>query len=312
MTGSYYYWCSSTSIISIQTRGLKTIKRRKTHPFKWWVKKDGARHDGYIDKTNQQFVQEVIKREKELSPLKYQEDSSQRNREWTPESRRVGLIAMKIGILPYWTKEGKRGLTTVLQVKDNHVIKSYTTEQYKDMVIHQNRWRWDGSACLIVGSDSGDPQNFSAAYAGLFTEAGVLPKKKITNMMVTDDALLTPGTPLSVKHFVVGQYVNCYGKTIDHGFQGVMRRWFFRGLPDANGVTKAHRRPGSISRGRKASGPWKGKKMPGHMGSERRPLFNAKIIRIDYENQLLFLKGPAVPGSNGAWVYVYDSTHFEK
>ena len=264
-----------------------------------------------MDRTNQRFVEDIVAKQKELSPLKHDELMSQ-EREWTPESIRSGLIAKKIGIVPYWTKDGKRGLATVLQVKDNHVIKAYTAEQYKDMVIIQNRWKWDGFGCLIVGTESDDPQNFTAQYSGLFTEAGVLPKRQITNMLVTDDALMLPGTPLTVKHFRVGEWVTCFGKTRDWGFQGVMARWHFKGLPAQHGVTKAHNRPGSISRGRKASGPWKGKKMPGHEGSERRGHFSCKIIRIDYRHQLLFIKGPAIPGIIGSWLYVYDSKNPEK
>lgn len=35
---------------------------------------------------------------------------------WNPQTRRVGLIARKIGNYPLWTKDGKKVLTTLLQV----------------------------------------------------------------------------------------------------------------------------------------------------------------------------------------------------
>ena len=296
-------------------RGAKfsceTVKRRRTHPWWYWTKQSAKRHDAFIDKRNQQFLKSLVEEQKAAgSPLKQEVVLSQK-RPFGPESRRIGLIGRKIGILPYWTKEGVRGLTTVIQILDNHVIKSYSTEEYAKMVVRQNSWRSHGSACVVVGAESMDPQETSAAYAGLFADAGVLPKKRLTSMYVSEDARLLPGTPLSVSHFRVGDYVDVFGKTIDYGFQGVMKRWAFKGMPD-RGTTKAHRRPGSLAGGRRMAGPLKGRRLPGHMGGERRGSMGIQILRIDYENQCLFVKGPAVPGAAGAWCLVYDSRILKK
>ena len=51
------------------------------------------------------------------------------------------------------------------------------------------------------------------------------------------------------------------------GFQGVMKRWGFHGMPATHGVTKSHRRPGCIGSGRDKSRVWPGQKMPGHVGN---------------------------------------------
>ena len=130
-------------------------------------------------------------------------------------------------------------------------------------------------------------------------------------MVVSEDALLMPGTPLDVSHFRVGDYVDVFGKTIDHGFQGVMVRWMFKGMPKL-GTTKAHRRPGSIACGRKYAGPLKGKKMPGHMGGERRTHNGMQILRIDHEHQVIYVRGPSVPGEINSWCYLFDSKIFGK
>lgn len=37
--------------------------------------------------------------------------------------------------------------------------------------------------------------------------------------------------------------------SIGKGFQGVMKRWGFKGQPATHGQTKTHRRPGAISTG---------------------------------------------------------------
>lgn len=54
---------------------------------------------------------------------------------------------------------------------------------------------------------------------------------------------------------------------IDRGFQGVMKRWGFKGMPASHGVTKTHRRPGNIGAGGEKARVWPGTKMPGHMGN---------------------------------------------
>ena len=230
---------------------------------------------------------------------------------WQPGSIRCGLIGKKIGIIPYWTKKGKRGLTTLVHVPDNHVIKAYTVEEQAATCVYQERWKTHGLARMVVGAQSSDPRLFTKNYCKLFDQANVLPKAKLTSMLCTEDALMKPGTPLTVAHFRPGDYVDIWGKTRDWGFQGVMKRWAFKGLPK-KGTTKAHRRPGSIGRGRRYAGPLKGKKMAGHMGSERRGIAAAKILKIDYENNVLFIKGPAVPGIVNSWVYIYDTHAKEK
>jgi len=71
-------------------------------------------------------------------------------------------------------------------------------------------------------------------------------------------------------------------------------------------VTKAHRRPGSIGHSRKRK-IIKGKKLPGHMGAERRVMKGLKIWRINTKYNIIWVHGPAVPGENNNWVYLYDS-----
>lgn len=64
--------------------------------------------------------------------------------------------------------------------------------------------------------------------------------------------------------------------SVGRGFQGVMKRWGFHGMPATHGVTKTHRRPGCIGRGRDKK-VQKGKKMPGHVGFRRRLARGLKV-----------------------------------
>lgn len=50
----------------------------------------------------------------------------------------------------------------------------------------------------------------------------------------------------------------CY--SVSRGFQGVMKRWGFKGMPATHGVTKTHRRPGNIGSGGAKARVWPGQK----------------------------------------------------
>jgi large subunit ribosomal protein L3 len=115
-------------------------------------------------------------------------------------------------------------------VSDNHVINSQNVEETKQKAIYQKRWVSHDLASIVIGAESGDITKFTNEYSGLFKRAGVLPKNKISKFLVTEDALLPPGTPLFAQHFKIGQYVDVFGKSIDRGFEGVVRRWGFKGI----------------------------------------------------------------------------------
>ena len=121
----------------------------------------------------------------------------------------------------------------MLQVVDNHVLNSFNVEATKRDAIYQKRWFVKDYATINVGAESGDVTKFTKEYCGLFAKAGVQPKLKISKFVITEDAMLPPGTPLYAQHFKVGQCVDVFGKTIDHGFEGVVRRWGFKGKGEA-------------------------------------------------------------------------------
>jgi large subunit ribosomal protein L3 len=298
----------------LRYKRFPTVKRRRTHPLRWWPKmKADVQLDRQLTSENQSLLKQVTELEQlNRSPLQI-DKTSLNSGEWTPQSKRTGLIARKLGVIPYWLKNGKRITLTLLQVVDNHVINCYNVEETRQNIIHQDRWKTDGFATITVGADSGDPTRFTANYSGLFRKAGVLPKRKLAKFVITEDAALPAGTPLNVGHFQVGQYIDAFGLTIDRGFEGVVKRWGFKGDGCKNsGATKAHRRPGSIAQGRKNGGPMKGRRMAGHMGNERRTMNGLQVLRINTKYGVLFVQGQAVPGAIGSWVYVFDSKVVEK
>lgn len=65
--------------------------------------------------------------------------------------------------------------------------------------------------------------------------------------------------------------------SVDRGFQGVMKRWGFHGMPATHGVTKTHRRGGNIGSGGRKARVMPGTKMPGWMGNRYRHLRGVRV-----------------------------------
>lgn len=317
MNNSLIINCNTNSIIYENTtlinrcliRTAATKKRRKTHPYHWWAETEPKNpFKTYLDKHNVKFLDDFVENNvmNKVSPLKTELFEKG---QYEPNSIRCGLIAKKIGHQPMWTKTGRRLVTTVLQIVSNNVVSYKTNEEFiKIRRPFYNFHSFKDKDVIVVGAENSDPRNHSIDYLRLFEKANLPPKKKLTRFFVTPNAKLAPGTPLSVNHFRVGDYVDVFGKTRDYGFQGVIRRWKFKGQLKHNGVTKAHRRPGTIARGRKLMGPLKGTKMAGHMGSERRVHKGLKVWRINTKYNVMWVHGPGIPGGINSWVYVFDTT----
>lgn len=99
-----------------------------------------------------------------------------------------------------------------------------------------------------------------------------------------------------------GSSVHVSGLTKGKGFAGVVRRWNFAGGPASHG-SNLGRNPGAMGGARMQGTIPKGKKLPGHMGVQKRMMRNLEIVHIDSDNQVLMIKG-SIPGSAGSFVVV--------
>ena len=115
---------------------------------------------------------------------------------WEPWSRRCGVLGVKIGVQPLWLKNGKMIITTMLHVTDNHVVKFNTREEYDRSHMGEKSvkpsftgpgWakRPNIHGMLVVGSHGTDPQRYTKDYCGLFTDAGLMPKRHLARFPIT-------------------------------------------------------------------------------------------------------------------------------
>jgi large subunit ribosomal protein L3 len=119
------------------------------------------------------------------------------------------------------------------------------------------------------------------------------------------DGEVTVGQSVTVGMFKKGDWVDVIGISKGKGFQGVVKRHHYSGGPESHG-SMFHRAPGSIGASSFPSRVWKGKTLPGHMGSERVTAQRLKVIESRSDENLLFVRG-AVPGAANGIIVVRKS-----
>ena len=211
---------------------------------------------------------------------------------------RTGLLAKKLGMTRIFKDDGTHVPVTVLHLDRVQVVAARTEER-------------DGYTAVQVGWGRAKVKNVSQPNKGHFAAAKVEPKQHLVEFRVAPDALLQPGDTLSAAHFMVGQKVDVCGVSKGKSFQGVMKRWNFRGLEASHGVSVSHRSHGSTGNRQDPGKTFKNKKMAGHMGQERVTTLNLEVAAVDPERGLLMIKG-AVPGGKAGWVTVRDAIKGER
>ena len=114
------------------------------------------------------------------------------------------------------------------------------------------------------------------------------------------------GKHLTADLFEVGQLVDVTGVSKGKGYAGVIKRHNFKMQDATHGNSLAHRAHGSIGQCQTPGRVWKGKKMSGHMGNVQKTVQSLKIVDMDIENNVIYIKG-SVPGFNGTELKIKPS-----
>src|SRR5450755_2905556 len=206
---------------------------------------------------------------------------------------RTGVIAKKLGMTRLFDEAGTHVPVTVLSLEGCQV----TAQRTKDK---------DGYVALQLGAGAKKAKNTTKAQRGHFAKALVEPKRCVAEFRVSEDNLIELGAELAADHFLPGQKVDVAGVTVGKGFAGAIKRWNFGGMRATHGVSVSHRAHGSTGQRQDPGKVFKGKKMAGHMGSERVTTQNLVVVKTDTVRGLVMVRG-AVPGSKGGWVLVRDA-----
>lgn len=203
-----------------------------------------------------------------------------------------GLIGKKIGMTQIFDENGKMIPVTVIEAGPCVVVQKKTTEN-------------DGYEAVQVGYGDVKANKVTKPMGGHFKKADVAPKKVLKEFRLADTSAVNVGDILKADIFAAGEYVDVVGKSKGKGTAGVIKRWNFGRLRETHGTGPVARHGGSLG----VIDPariFKGKKMAGHLGSERVTVQNLSVVKVDVENNLIAIKG-SVPGPKGGIVVIADS-----
>jgi large subunit ribosomal protein L3 len=207
----------------------------------------------------------------------------------------IGLVGRKCGMTRVFTDAGETVPVTVIEALPNRIV------QVKDA-------GRDGYRAIQVTVGSRRATRVSKPVAGHFARNGVAPGATTLEFRLAEGeaAELKAGAELKVDLFTAGQVVDVTGTTIGKGFAGTMKRHGFAGGPASHGASVVHRAPGSIGQRQTPGRVFKGKRMSGHMGGERRTEENLRVVDVDVERNLILVSG-SVPGAEGGSVVIRPS-----
>ena len=191
------------------------------------------------------------------------------------------LLGKKIGMTNVFSADGRLIPVTVVQAGPCVVTQVKTKDR-------------DGYNALQLGFDEKKVEKLNKPIAGHLKKSTDKGFRVLKEFRTDDPEEIESGTTLSIDMFSVGDKVNISGISKGRGFQGTIKRHGFSRGPETHG-NRNHRKPGSIGNSAWPAKVVKGKKMPGHMGTDRETVKNLTIVDIKHEENLLLVKGP-VPG----------------
>ncbi|UCC38162.1 MAG: 50S ribosomal protein L3 [Candidatus Aminicenantes bacterium] len=201
-----------------------------------------------------------------------------------------GLIGKKIGMTRTFDEEGNVVPVTVIKAGPCTVIQKKSKEK-------------DGYSSIQLGFvEEKGLKRPTRPQVGHFEKSGLPPTKVLKEFRFDEQREIKEGDQFFVDIFEVGEKVHIVGTSKGKGFAGVVKRWGFRGGKASHG-SMFHRRPGSVGASAFPSRVVKGKKLPGHMGSERVTVRNLTVVQADKDNNLLVVKG-AIPGAPGGYLLI--------
>jgi large subunit ribosomal protein L3 len=202
-----------------------------------------------------------------------------------------GIIGRKVGMTQVFDETGQVIPVTVIEAGPCFVTQVKTPDS-------------DGYSAVQLGFDDVEPRKLNLPQRGHLKPVD-RNLRVLREFRVTDPSEYEVGQCLKADVFYAGQRVDVSGRSKGRGFAGVIKRHGFHRQHKTHGQTDRERAPGAIGACNYPGRVWKGKKMPGHMGSVRKTVQNLLVIEADPERNLLLVRG-GVPGANGELVLVQE------
>lgn len=201
----------------------------------------------------------------------------------------LGLIGKKIGMSRFFDLKGNSVPVTLINVFNNYIC-------MKKKIIHN-------SFQIVFGL-----KNIFNLNNSLFNHYvkhnifffGLLKEFRIS---LYDMNRFYSGDLIPINIFFVNQYVTLTSRSIGKGFSGVVKRFNFKAGSSTHGNSKSHNIPGSIGMSQDPGRVFLGKKMPGHLGNNFCSIKKLKILKIDFNKNIFYIKG-SVSGCSNSFIFI--------
>ncbi len=218
------------------------------------------------------------------------------------------ILATKVGMTQIFNPDGVLVPVTVLQAGPCYVTQIKTEENDGYSAVQVG---YIDKKDKIVNKDANGKKEIRYRHGvnkpekGHFEKAGVSGKRFVREFKFENAADYKLADEIKADIFAEGDKIDATAISKGKGFQGAIKRHGQHRGPMTHG-SKFHRHQGSNGACSSPSKVFKGKGMPGHMGSVRVTVQNLEVVRVDAENNLLLIKG-SVPGPKKCLVTVKEA-----
>jgi large subunit ribosomal protein L3 len=160
----------------------------------------------------------------------------------------------------------------------------------------------DGYQAIKIASGQVKEKKLNKAAQGAFKKAGIAAGKWVMEFRLKDVSEWEVGKQYDVSIFAEEKEITVIGTSKGRGFAGTIKKYKFQRGPSTHG-SKNVRAPGSVGAHTYPARTFPGKKLPGHMGDVRKTVKNLRLVQVDVEKNLLYVRG-AVPGATNGKVIV--------
>ena len=205
-------------------------------------------------------------------------------------AEKMGILGRKLGMTRIFAGDGSAVPVTVIEAGPCPVTQVKTAEK-------------DGYNALQIAFEAAKEKHVTKPLRGHFAKAGAGLFRTLREIRLDGPAAHEVGQTLTAELFAAGDKVKVTGTSLGKGYQGVMRRWNFKGSKDTHGCEKVHRSGGSIGNNTFPGHGFKGKKMAGQWGAERVTVQNLTVVDVRPEDNVILVRG-SVPGPKNGLVLV--------
>ena len=202
------------------------------------------------------------------------------------------IYGKKVGMTQIFSEDGIAIPVTAIESRPLTVVAKKTADK-------------EGYNAIVVSFGEIKEKNANKPLKGVFAKSGTEIQKYLREIKVENVDEYEIGSKITVEAFDTNDRVDIQGISKGKGFQGNIKRHGQHRGPMAHG-SMYHRRPGSMGPTSTPGRVFKGKKLPGHMGSTVSTILNLDVVKVDIDKNVILVKG-SIPGAKGSIVKIRKS-----